>query len=60
MGKGSKQRPQHVPADKFESNWDNIFNRKKPTDAELQESAWLKNEYHETTTVESVEVDRKL
>ena len=27
-GKGDKPRPLSVPRDKFESNWDKIFNKK--------------------------------
>lgn len=46
-GKGSKQRPFGVPKEKFDSNWDNIFKNKKPTEAEQQEQAWLKDEFYD-------------
>jgi len=49
-GKGSKQRPLEVPTEKFNSNWDAIFNRSKPSDSERQENAWLKNEYYDVNS----------
>ena len=32
MSKGSRQRPMSVPKEKFESNWDAIFGKKKPSE----------------------------
>jgi len=46
-GKGSKQRPLNVPKEKFNSNWDAIFNRSKPTESERQTTAWLKDGYYD-------------
>jgi len=46
-GKGSSARPYSVDRDTFEQNWDNIFNRKKKTTAELFDQAILKNEYYD-------------
>jgi hypothetical protein len=31
-GKGSNRRPQSVSEEKFQSNWDTIFNKKSVTD----------------------------
>ena len=46
-GKGSRPRPFSVDQKTFDNNWDNIFNRKKKTDAELFEEAIMKNEYYD-------------
>lgn len=46
-GKGSKPRPLGIDRKTFDSNWDRIFNREKKIEAELQEAAWLKDEYYD-------------
>jgi hypothetical protein len=46
-GKGSKPRPFSVDQKTFDNNWDNIFNRKKKTDAELFDEAVMKDEYYD-------------
>lgn len=46
-GKGSRRRPQQVEPKEFDRNWDTIFNRRKKTDAELQEEAWMKDEFYD-------------
>lgn len=46
-GKGSTPRPFAVDHKTFDANWDTIFNRKKPTDAERFDQAIMKNEYYD-------------
>lgn len=46
-GKGSSPRPFSVDQKTFDSNWDTIFNRVKPTDAERFDQAIMKNEYYD-------------
>lgn len=46
-GKGSAPRPFSVDSATFSDNWDRIFNRKKPTDAEQFDQAIMKNEYYD-------------
>ena len=46
-GKGSAPRPYSVAQNTFASNWNNIFNRKKKTDAEKFNEAIMKDEYYD-------------
>jgi hypothetical protein len=46
-GKGSSPRPFSVDKKTFDDNWDQIFNRKKLTDAEKFNQAVMKNEYYD-------------
>lgn len=49
-GKGSTPRPFSIDQKTFDSNWNTIFNRRKPTDAEQFEQAIMKNEYYDLNT----------
>jgi hypothetical protein len=45
-GKGSKQRP--TDKEKFDQNWDNIFGKKKKTEAEkFDEQVIMQHEYYD-------------
>lgn len=46
-GKGSSPRPFSVDLKTFDNNWNNIFKKKKKTEAEKQAEAFLKNEYYD-------------
>jgi len=46
-GKGSSPRPLSVDHKTFDSNWNQIFNRKKPTDQEKFDQAVMKDEYYD-------------
>lgn len=46
-GKGSKPRPFSVDQSTYDNNWDNIFNKKKKSEAEKQVEAFLKDEYYD-------------
>jgi hypothetical protein len=53
-GKGSKPRPYSVDQKTFDSNWDNIFGKKKKTEAEkFDEQVIMKDEYYDTDTTDS-------
>jgi len=39
MSKGSRQRPLSVPKEKFESNWETIFGKKKPEKKETNDNS---------------------
>ena len=51
-GKGSRPRPYSVDQKTFDSNWDNIFGKKKKTDAEKFDEAVVKNEYYDQNDLE--------
>lgn len=46
-GKGSRPRPFSVDQKTFDTNWDNIFNKNKKTDAEKFDEAIMKDEYYD-------------
>jgi hypothetical protein len=46
-GKGSAPRPFSVPKEEFDNRWDEIFGKKKKTEAEKFDQAVLKNEYYD-------------
>ena len=46
MGKGSKARPLSVSLDKFDTNWDRIFNKR------WDNTGTDKNEYYDILTTE--------
>lgn len=48
-GKGSAPRPLSVPKEEFDNRWDEIFGKKKKTEAEKFDQAVLKNEYYDLT-----------
>lgn len=43
MGKGSNRRPQEIPADKFDRNWDQIFAKKNKDQAPVKQDEKNKN-----------------
>jgi hypothetical protein len=48
-GKGSKPRPFSVPKEVFDERFENIFGKKKKTEAEkFDEKVVMKNEYFES------------
>lgn len=44
-GKGDKPRPLSVPRDKFESNWDKIFNKKPEKADETKRKSTRKGQH---------------
>jgi hypothetical protein len=47
-GKGCKPRPFSVPQEEFDNRWDNIFGKKKKTEAEkFDEQVIMKPEFDE-------------
>lgn len=57
-GKGSGPRPFSVDQKTFDNNWDNIFNKKKKSDAEKFDEAIMKNEYYDLDKIDNKDVDK--
>jgi len=56
-GKGSKARPFSVNLKEFDSNWDNIFKKKKPVKLvnPLNHEIWFCEDYGNVRNVDGVE-----
>lgn len=52
-GKGSAPRPFSVDPETYASNWDAIFGKKKPTEAEKFDQAIMKDEYYDLDEVDT-------
>jgi hypothetical protein len=57
MSKGSRPRPYSVSQETFANNYDLIFRKNKPTEAEKQSEAFLKDEYYDLEDEKSKPLD---